>query len=205
MKHIYKLPVALLLTLLLMVPSILSAQQVAVTKDGREVFLQSDINKLPASEQKELLGSDHVIVIQSKKDLQKVKDQYGLLEDARKMELDREKNIRAKSEEILQKGNFSEADAKSFKEMSSFAKNVISKVENMPVPAGMSQDEQAAFYFKNANTNYGYEIDDPKAPIKEELERKVVEMKLAGKSDDEIIEFISTIVRSEKTETKTEK
>jgi len=32
------------------------------------------------------------------------------------------------------------------------------------------------------------------------LEKKVIEMKLAGKSDDEIIEFISTIVRTEKTE-----
>jgi len=200
MKHIYKLPFALLLTVLLMVPSLLSAQQLAVTKDGREVFLQSDINKLPAAEQKELLSSDHVIVIQSKKDLQKVKDQYGLLEDARKMELDREKNIRAKSEEVLQKSNFSEADAKSFIEMSSFAKNVISKFESMPTPAGMSQDERAAFYFKNAKTNYGYENDDPQAPVKEALEKKVIEMKAAGKSDAEIIDFISTIVRTEKTE-----
>ncbi len=200
MKHIYKLPFALLFAVLLMVPSILSAQQLAVTKDGREVFLQSDINKLPASEQKELLNSGHVIVIQSKKDLQKVKDQYGLLEDARKMELDREKNIRAKSEEVLQKGNFSEADAKSFIEMSSFAKNVISKFESMPAPAGMSQDERAAFYFKNAKTNYGYENDDPQAPVKEALEKKVIEMKAAGKSDAEIIDFIGTFVRTEKAE-----
>jgi len=199
MKHIYKFPVALLLTLLLMVPSLLSAQQVAVTKDGREVFLQSDINKLPADEQKELLNSDHVIVIKSQKDLQKVKDQYGLLEDVRKIELDREKNIRAKSEEILQKGNFSDVDAKSFIEMSSFAKNVISKFETIQIPTGLSQDEKAEYYYKRANTDYGYENDDPKAYMKEQLEKKVIEMKAAGKSNDEIIEFISTIVRTEKT------
>ncbi len=198
MKHIYKLPVALMLTLLFLMPSLLSAQQVAVTKDGKEVFMQSDVNKLPLAEQKELLNSDHVIIIKSKSELQKLKDRGALLEDSRKTELDREKNIRAKTDQVLKEENLSQADAASFKELASFAKGVISNWENLSLPSNLSQDEKAEMYFKKVKTDYGYENDDPNAYKKEQLEKEIINMKAAGKSDEEIIEFIGTISRTEK-------
>lgn len=72
MKHNYNLRFILSFVAVLIFSSTMFAQQVAVTEDGREVYLQSDLNKMSAEKRDAITSTDNFIVVNSKEELKEL-------------------------------------------------------------------------------------------------------------------------------------